>query len=1375
MSLDERNFDDLLSSKEVRTAEALDGLVEQININKERTIYDFLSHSGSEDFLWALIHMLSSKTIRIASNAAYVIGSLAETELGSHRILSLTHGKRAVTILEDLTKMLTVEDAETVMNSAGTLGTLAETEEGRQWMLSQQCIEETMINITFLLGSDNHWTASNSALVLARITISESGSQAILDHPRSKYILTRLIQSLGNDTAGRGMNAAFAIGRLLDTKIGKERLLYSPDAEKMIMSLCRMLTKGDMGGAKNACFAISCMATDVEGNQRVLSNNLFQDVVNRLILLLSNTDDAEAAWFAAMTLRTISTHKQGVLRLRQNNDVESALMKVKNKPRNSKELNEEIDKTLMYLKKLDQPDPPVVEVINSTSIQVQWKPVNTNSGLQITYKLFNGNKVIYKGLDLQRTVNDLQPFTSYSFKVRASTLGDDSPFSDIVPATTDEDVPSAPTFLRIIGATPTQLRLTWNSPEHRNGILKGYTIYLGEKIMDVITEMSYIISRLTPATRYIVHVCASTSKGLGERATVETVTDELGAHAPEKPNLTVIGRNEIHVAWMPPAVPLGRFFRYELCMNDRVVYQGTDKVYRATGLTPDTDYVFVVVAITSEGKCTSEPTKKRTLKDKSQIEPGHHKLKTHSFMAKEFQTMQEKSKSQSHIILLQKNKSKLKKKHPTRPSSTMSSSNISDTSGVTHGTWAQSGGDSLTDDLALEYDYTNEINKKPIKKFRNPAILGGASVKKITSSNLSSHESKPSSGDVIHSSHIGSSGDEKGVAQETKPDITATDKGGKSQPKELAFNKENIVKHIKTSTARNRARLHRGHVMMKGKKVLKSDKELLAEMSGQNHQKSASHNWSKPPETGQKSKPAPYYPDIVSAIRKQYPAENITDDLLHGKLERKSPESPDSLDAEPGTARLNNENDLDNSAPKTEVPPIKQSLPHYLTRERHINEYQLHEYSRHRSLPYRSHQDYSAPRLSTKSTNLYANHIVLKSTPSSKYGLRYSHLNNNTDTSESSQDAESAFQSLSHIHESTENHSSHRAHIHKPLHLKPLTSERLNKSSSERNLNQEYSQDSAVSNRLKTPPKGYWSDHDISPPKGRKKATVLTPINYKTFQGAHRPTKSIRLESPLVTGTDTWFVNDSLPSGDNNRYKFVPTQLRTQPANLPIHGQASAKISSRFQRHLKLEDYSGSNRRTLTTAGGHTPSPPTQKRHSLKNKQHASGVPNNSSHKLVSHDRTKPYMFRKSIDANHDLISGPSVKPGSILDTLSHRHGYEGSSQRSSAYSHTQSNLQSANTTSIPHTILSPLTPSDLSTSATPTKHSSTRTTSSKSPRLRMTSSTSPFYHTNVPTATGYAISPSSSLSPIHPNDQSIGHLAMQRQMALVPGGGDLV
>ncbi len=64
-----------------------------------------------------------------------------------------------------------------------------------------------------------------------------------------------------------------------------------------------MLIKGDMGSAKNSCFAVSCLASDgvaTDSGERVFANSHFAEVASRLMKLITNDEDEEAAWFAAM-------------------------------------------------------------------------------------------------------------------------------------------------------------------------------------------------------------------------------------------------------------------------------------------------------------------------------------------------------------------------------------------------------------------------------------------------------------------------------------------------------------------------------------------------------------------------------------------------------------------------------------------------------------------------------------------------------------------------------------------------------------------------------------------------------------------------------------------------------------------------------------------------------------------------------------------------------------------------------------------------------------------------------------------------------------------------------------------------------------------
>lgn len=67
----------------------------------------------------------------MAGNSAFILGTLAESERGRHRVISLTESRHAERkrILPDLVNLLTSQDAESVMNAAGTIGTLAESDE----------------------------------------------------------------------------------------------------------------------------------------------------------------------------------------------------------------------------------------------------------------------------------------------------------------------------------------------------------------------------------------------------------------------------------------------------------------------------------------------------------------------------------------------------------------------------------------------------------------------------------------------------------------------------------------------------------------------------------------------------------------------------------------------------------------------------------------------------------------------------------------------------------------------------------------------------------------------------------------------------------------------------------------------------------------------------------------------------------------------------------------------------------------------------------------------------------------------------------------------------------------------------------------------
>ncbi|XP_053381266.1 uncharacterized protein LOC123564877 isoform X2 [Mercenaria mercenaria] len=613
-SWQKEDYFSMLMCNDKRSFTALEMLVDDLHADKERTVNTFLCHSGSEDFLWGLVRLLGNDTPRVAGNAAYILGTLAESEFGCTRVLSLVQHGSSEKILQDLTRMLTFDDSESVMNAAGTMGTLAESHEGREWILNEKCLPQTLDHVTALLHSENLWTASNAALVLARLSISEYGCTRMLEHEHSQHILSKLILSLGIDEAGRGMNAAFAIGRLCDMDQGRKRLLQLTDSERMISCLAKMLSCNDTGASKNACFALSCLATNSEGHSRLLSNIHSEEILRTLSNLL-NAEDAETGWFAAMTLRTLASQPKGCLRLREHPHVIPSLKSVEVKEDVNADLKEEAIITLEILKRLPKPSPPNIIAISCSVIKVTWDPVVTKSGFQVRYQLFDGTKCVYTGKQCECEVVGLQPNTPYIYKLRAYTEGDESPFSDVVSLITEESVPGPPQSVRILGATITQLKIGWDPPAEINGTLKGYYIFVDDKEVQQSMDNSVILTGLTANTNYDIEVCATTAKGRGEKAGTTGTTSEIGAHAPSKPHVNVIGRNELYVSWVAPEVPLGRLNRYDVIMNDKIIYSGNDLNLPVRRLVPDTEYNFVIVALTSEGKFESKATKKRTAKD----------------------------------------------------------------------------------------------------------------------------------------------------------------------------------------------------------------------------------------------------------------------------------------------------------------------------------------------------------------------------------------------------------------------------------------------------------------------------------------------------------------------------------------------------------------------------------------------------------------------------------------------------------------------------------------------------------------------------------------------------------------------------------------
>ncbi|XP_074620364.1 uncharacterized protein LOC141879126 isoform X2 [Acropora palmata] len=601
---------------DVHTPKILERLVHELHTDKELCSYLFLNHPGSEDMLWGLINLLTEDS-RIAGNASYVIGTLAETDLGKKRIAQICadRGDQARKILPALIAMLDMVETETVMNAAGTMGTLAEDADCRMWMLRDDCLDEAIVKLTNLLMAKDMCTASNAALVLARLAIAEEGCARILNHRSSSRTLMQLCRSLGSDPTGRGMNAAFAVGRLCDFEAGCKRMLSLKTSAIMINSLIEMLHSGDSGCCKNACFALSCIASIAQGHRRVLEHNDINSAVEVLCSFLACKDE-ESVWFASMMLHTLACQKSGCLYLRTQPNVKLSLEMLLKRSNLKDDTKDEVEATVAILEKLPKPKPPNVKVESACSVVVTWEAIHPKSGLDVTYLLYQDKAVMYTGPKTTYIANDLTPATKYSFYLQACTDGDDSPLSDIVMILTLESVPSAPQRLRVLTKTTSQIKITWEAPAISNGVLRGYQVDVRGRTYNLdIQEDYFILSSLPPDTEFKFQVYALTSKGRGEPAILNASTDDLASYAPPKPVVQVLGRHELLISWENPRRPLGRINSFEVRVDNVVVYSGVAKTCTAKALKPSTEYTITVSAWCSEGRCESVPSKKRTARE----------------------------------------------------------------------------------------------------------------------------------------------------------------------------------------------------------------------------------------------------------------------------------------------------------------------------------------------------------------------------------------------------------------------------------------------------------------------------------------------------------------------------------------------------------------------------------------------------------------------------------------------------------------------------------------------------------------------------------------------------------------------------------------
>ncbi|KAF4072934.1 hypothetical protein AMELA_G00253230 [Ameiurus melas] len=432
-------------------------------------------------------------------------------------------------------------------------------------------------------------------------------------------IFGRLVQCLTHSRTDTAMNASFTIGCLCGSEQSRCLILAEAKEQKLVSGLETLLSNDpESEPGQTACFALSCLASKDDGHALLMESPSLPGLLDGLLRLLKS-GDPDSTWFAAMTVRVFVSRPNGVTRVREHSALEEQLKCLSVSPSTGSELQEELSACLRKLKRLPKPSPVNVQHQSMVCI-ASWERLEPESGLEVTYNLFDGDTPMYRGPRCQITLphSHFQHKLSLSLRLNLCTSdGDTSPFSEHVEVRVEgvELRPRPPKDLRFISCTATEVRLKWAGPE---GDIKplSFQVYCDDVLLETTRELGATVSSLSPDTTYTISICAlGPGHTSSSRCSSLIHTADGQEHAPSGLVVSVLGCHKLQIIWDAPAVPIGRLFSYELRLNGFVVYLGKERMHKACHLTTNTPYICTVTAITSRGRYQSRAVTKRTTTD----------------------------------------------------------------------------------------------------------------------------------------------------------------------------------------------------------------------------------------------------------------------------------------------------------------------------------------------------------------------------------------------------------------------------------------------------------------------------------------------------------------------------------------------------------------------------------------------------------------------------------------------------------------------------------------------------------------------------------------------------------------------------------------
>ncbi|MFE9747424.1 fibronectin type III domain-containing protein [Saccharothrix saharensis] len=253
---------------------------------------------------------------------------------------------------------------------------------------------------------------------------------------------------------------------------------------------------------------------------------------------------------------------------------------------------------------------------SASSIGLAWDASTDNVGVT-GYEVYNGTTLATTVEGTTATVDGLAPDTEYSFTVVAKdAAGNRSAASPAVTARTetapDTEGPAAPAGLAVSGVTQSSVTLGWTASTDNVGVT-GYEVYNGTALAATVEGTTATVDGLAPDTEYSFTVVAKDAAGNRSAASpavtarTEATPDTQAPTAPSVLRSTAQTENSVALAWDASTDNVG-VTGYEVFNGGTSAATTTGTTATVTGLQPDTEYTFTVVAKDAAGNTSGAST-----------------------------------------------------------------------------------------------------------------------------------------------------------------------------------------------------------------------------------------------------------------------------------------------------------------------------------------------------------------------------------------------------------------------------------------------------------------------------------------------------------------------------------------------------------------------------------------------------------------------------------------------------------------------------------------------------------------------------------------------------------------------------------------------